>query len=139
MKNNLKNVRLPIFNIPDTALTQSTQEFLPISDIADDIILYKDGGASLILETTSLNFGLLSAKEQEAVVAAYGALINSLSFSIQIMVRSSKKDLTNYLKFMDENFDKNANPRLKVLMEGYRKFITDTVKKKNHLRILLEL
>ena len=34
---------------------------------------------------------------------------------------------------MDENFDKNANPRLKVLMEGYRKFITDTVKKKNVL------
>src|SRR3989344_2379283 len=137
MKDNLKTIpipkKVPILSIPDTPLMKSTQEFIPISDVVDYMILYKDGGAAIILETTSLNFGLLSGKEQEAVVAAYGALINSLSFSVQIMVRSSKKDLTNYLKFMEENFDKNAHPRLKVLMEGYKNFITETVKKKNVL------
>ena len=43
------------------------------------------------MESTSLNFSLLSEKEQEAVIAAYAALLNSLSFSVQIVVRTIRK------------------------------------------------
>jgi len=74
--------KIPYFGTPDVPLTSTTQNALPIADIVDDVVLYKDGGAAIVLETSSLNFGLLSEKEQGAVVAAYAALINSLSFSI---------------------------------------------------------
>ena len=74
--------KIPYFGTPDMPLVSTTQDHLPISDIVDDIVLYKDGGAAIVMETSSLNFGLLSEKEQGAVVAAYAALINSLSFSI---------------------------------------------------------
>jgi len=132
MKTNyLKNI--PILGIPDTPMVSATWKHLPISDICDDIVLYKDGGAGLIMESSSLNFSLLSQREQEAVVASYASLINSLSFSIQILVRSQKKDITNYLKYLDEVYTKQKNEKLSKLMESYKNFILSSVKKKNVL------
>jgi len=126
-------LKIPYLTIPDTALNSTTQDHLPIADICDDIVLYKNGGAALVMESTSLNFGLLSDKEQQAVIAAYAALINSLSFSIQIVVRSQRKDITSYLKYLDESAKKIANPKLLGLMKGYRSFILESIKKKNVL------
>lgn len=125
--------KIPFLNLPDLPLISTTQNELPIADIVDDIILFKDGGAAVVMETTSLNFGLLSEKEQQAVVYAYAALINSLSFSIQIFVRSQRKDITSYLSYLTDAASKITNPKLQVVMSSYRSFITEIVKKKNVL------
>lgn len=125
--------KIPILNIPDAPIISTTQALIPLADIVDDMVIYKDGGAAIVLETTSLNFGLLSDQEQEAVIASYAALINSLSFSIQILVRTLKKDITNYLTYVDEQAKLIKNPKLAELMKSYRAFITETVKKKNVL------
>lgn len=126
-------MKIPILSVPDSILTAPTQEHLPIADITEDLVLYKDGGAAIVMESTSLNFGLLSEKEQQAVIAAYAALINSLSFSIQIVVRSQRKDITSYMKYLDEAKNKITNPKLAPLMENYKKFIFESIKKKNVL------
>lgn len=125
--------KIPFLGTPDEVLTTSTLDAIPIADIVEDIAVYKDGGAAVILETSSLNFGLLSEKEQQAVVAAYAALINSLSFSIQIVVRTQKKDISGYLRFFDEKSAQITNPKLKVIADDYKKFITDSIKKKTVL------
>ena len=127
------NPKIPFITIPDVPLTASSQEHLPISDIVEDIVLFKDGGAALVMEYTSLNFSILSEKEQEAVIAAYSALLNSLSFSIQIMIRSQKKDISSYMNYLDESAKKIVNPGLYRLMQSYRKFIIESIKKKNVL------
>lgn len=124
---------IPFLSIPDKPLVSTTQDFLPIADITNDILIYKDGGAALVLESTSLNFGLLSEKEQEAVIAAYAAMINSLSFSIQIVVMTQKKDITSYLNFLNEQSQKIKHPLLAKLMQEYKNFILESVKKKNVL------
>src|SRR3972149_9747486 len=126
-------IPIPYLSIPDTALSSSTQAHLPVADITDDLILYKDGGAALVMESTSLNFGLLSEKEQQAVIAAYAALINSLSFSLQIVVRTQRKDITSYSNYLAEEAKKITHPLLSKLMQEYRSFITESVKKKNVL------
>lgn len=126
-------LKIPFFGTPDTPLVSTTQNHLPISDIVDDIVLYKDGGAAIVMETSSLNFGLLSEKEQGAVVAAFAALINSLSFSLQIMVRTQRKDISGYIKFFDEATLKITNPKLAALTQNYRNFVTETIKKKTVL------
>lgn len=124
---------IPYLSVPDKPITATSQEHLPISDITNDIVLYKDGGAALIMESTSLNFGLLSEKEQSAVIAAYAALINSLSFSVEIVVRTSRKDISSYISFLDTQAQKITHPLLQKLMGEYRAFILDSVKKKNVL------
>ena len=122
--------KIPYLSFPDTPITATTQSHVPVADITNDIVIYKDGGAALILESTSLNFGLLSEKEQAAVIAAYAAMINSLSFSIQIVVTSQRKDIKNYLIFLAEQKAKVTKPLLLRLMESYEGFIRDSVKKK---------
>ncbi|SRR5258708_5766584 len=124
---------IPILNTPDIPLMATTQDALPIADITENMILFKDGGATIVLESTSLNFGLLSEKEQEAVILAYAALLNSLSFSIQILVRSQRKDISSYLRYLDNAWNNLTNPKLKELMSAYKSFISETIKKKNVL------
>jgi hypothetical protein len=125
--------KIPFLNLPDLPLVSTTQNEMPIADITEDMVLFKDGGAALVLESTSLNFGLLSEKEQQAVVYSYAALLNSLSFSIQILVRSQRKDISNYLTYLSEAATKITNPKLQVVMNSYRTFIGEIVKKKNVL------
>lgn len=129
----MNKFKIPFLSIPDTPITSTTQNFVPIADINNDLVIYKDGGAALVMESTSLNFGLLSEKEQSAVIAAYAAMINSLSFSVQIVVRTQRKDISTYLNYLDTEAQKITHPLMKKLMEGYRGFITESVKKKNVL------
>lgn len=125
--------KLPVFSLPDKPITSTTQKQIPIADIVDNLVVFKDGGAALILESTSLNFGLLSEKEQQAVIAAYAALLNSFSFSVQILVRSQRKDIGRYLNYLAEAKNKITNPKLINLMVNYIAFINETIKKKNVL------
>jgi len=132
----MKIPNLPIINIlaiPDTPLKRATWKNIPIASIEDDIVVFKNGGAAIIMEATSLNFSLLSEKEQEAVIAAYAALLNSLSFPIQIFIRSQKKDISTYIKHLDESTAKMKNPKLARLIQNYKSFIENSVKKKNVL------
>lgn len=130
---NIKIPKTPIFSTPNFPLVSTTQEHLPIADISEGVVLFKDGGAAVVLESTSLNFGLLSDREQEAVVAAYAALINSLSFSIQVVIRTQRKDISQYIRYIDEAKDKIQNEKLKALMHGYKNFVIETTKKRNVL------
>lgn len=107
----------------------STQEHLPIEDIRDDLIVLKDGSCCLIIEASAINFGLLSEKEQEAMIFAYAALLNSLSFPIQILIRSTRKDVSAYLKLLSEQEKKMKKPALKKQLAKYKKFVEETVKK----------
>lgn len=111
----------------------TSQEHLLVADITDDIVLTKEGGAALVLKSSALNFSLLSAREQEALIFAYAALLNSLSFPIQILIRSQRKDVSDYLAYLTKEEAKQHNERLRKLMTSYREFVVNIVKKKNVL------
>jgi len=53
MTKKLNIPKIPLLSIPDTPLTASSQNHLPISDICEDVVLFKDGGAALVMESTS--------------------------------------------------------------------------------------
>jgi hypothetical protein len=124
---------IPFLSVPDRPISQISQEHIPIADITEDLVIYKNGGCSIALESTSLNFSLLSEREQEAVIASYAAWLNSLTFPIQIVVRSQKKDITNYLNYLNQLSNKIKNQKLISVMSSYKKFISETIKKKNVL------
>jgi hypothetical protein len=126
-------INVPYLNLPDKPLTAPSQKHLPIADITDDTVLYKDGGAAIVMESSSLNFGLLSEKEQQAVIAAYAALLNSLSFPTQIVVRSKRKDIGRYMNYLEEAQVNIQNEKLRSIMDSYKNFISETIKKKNVL------
>ncbi len=107
---------------------KSTQDHLTITDIKDDIVLLKSGGAALILQTTAVNFDLLSEMEQVAIIQSFAQMLNSLSFPIQIVIRSKKLDIINYLQLLDMAFSRQTNPLLANLMSKYRQFIQSLIR-----------
>ena len=111
----------------------STQQAIPIEDIKDNLVILKDGSVCLVLRTTALNFGLLSEPEQDATIYAYASLLNSLTFPIQILVRSQRKDISSYLELLAGAEEQQGNALLKKQIKKYRRFIEETVKKNNVL------
>jgi hypothetical protein len=112
----------PARNLP------STQKFIEITNIVDDIVISNGGYASLVIEVSATNFALLSPEEQDAKIYAYASLLNSLSFPIQIVIRSKKLDITNYLKLLDNEKDKTQNAALAKQIGLYRDFVKELVK-----------
>lgn len=111
----------------------STQDHLPVEDIVDDMVLLKDGSCASIMKVSSVNFSLLSEPEQSALISAYGGILNSLNFPIQIIIQSTTKDVGSYLKRLIETEKKQLNPLLKERIKLYKKFIKETVKKNDVL------
>lgn len=118
---------------PIVPIRSSTQEFIEIEDIDHDLVLFCDGSCVLVVATSAVNFGLLSEKEQEAIIFAYAGLLNSLSFPIQVLVRSQHKDVTAYLSLLEEQEKKQKNPKLAKSIASYRAFVAATVKEKDVL------
>lgn len=107
---------------------KSTQDHLSIADIKEDIILLKDGGGALVLQTSAVNFGLLSELEQIAIISSFAQLLNSLSFSIQIVIVSERLNIASYLNLLDKAQKTQTNPLLSKIMTSYRQFIQVTIK-----------
>jgi hypothetical protein len=115
------------------AIRASTQEHLEIEDIKENIVILKDGSCCLVLATTAINFGLLSEKEQEATIYAYAGLLNSLNFTVQIVVRSVRKDISAYLSLLEERQNKETRKLIKNQIAKYYQFIQEIVQKNNVL------
>ena len=113
----------------DKAIKATTQEHLDIYTIKEHFVILKDGSTALVLQISAINFGLLSEEEQDALIFSYASLLNSLSFPIQIIVRSVKKDITSYLELLDDRLEQTSSQKLKEQIVKYRSFIRSLVKK----------
>lgn len=105
----------------------STQQHLDIDDIRDNIVILRNGNAVTVLQTTAVNFDLLSEREQDSMIFAYAALLNSLTYPIQVLVRSKKMDISNYIKLLGEAQQKAANEQIAYQIGLYANFIKELV------------
>lgn len=101
----------------------STQEHLDIQEVVNNLVLLKNGSCCMVLQTSTINFGLLSETEQDSIIYAYANFLNSLSFPLQIFVRSQKKDVTGYIKSLNKREQLIKNPQLKQRIATYRRFV----------------
>ena len=118
---------------PVVPIRASTQQFTEIEDVAQNIVMFQNGSCALIISVAAVNFSLLSEKEQEIIIYSYANLLNSLSFPIQILIRSKHKDVSAYLHLLEEKEREQKNPKLAKSIHGYRAFIEQTVKEKEVL------
>jgi len=111
----------------------STQEHLDIEDITENMVILKGGNVAMIMSTSAVNFDILSEAEQDATIYAYAAFLNSLSFALQIMIRSKKADITSYYQHLETSMREQPNPDLKRQIQKYMEFIQSTVQQKTIL------
>ncbi len=100
-----------------------TQEFVPIKEIRDGYVVLHDGSLRAVLLTSSLNFALKSADEQNAILLQFQDLLNSLDFSIQIFAESRKLDIRPYLAILEERVKVQTGDLMKIQTQEYIGFI----------------
>jgi hypothetical protein len=108
-------------------IVESTQDHLEIKDIVEDIVLTKSGSAALVLQTSAVNFDLLSEFEQDNKIYAFAGLLNSLNFHIQIMIRTRRIDISTYIDYLKEQEKREISPGLKKQLEIYTLFIQNLI------------
>jgi hypothetical protein len=106
----------------------TTQKFIEILDIVDDVVLLASGYACSVIEVKATNFALLSPEEQNVRVLSYSSLLNSLSFPIQVFIRSKKIDISSYIRLLDDESKKSQNELLKNHIKLYAAFVQELVK-----------
>lgn len=114
-------------------IESTTQSFLDIHDITQDMVILRDGTVSSILQIDAINFSLLAEEEQDAIMYAYAGLLNSLNYSIQILIRSQTKDVSGYLHLLDEKAQKITNDVKKQQIRRYRTFVSELIRERNVL------
>ncbi|OGK24197.1 hypothetical protein A3H80_04135 [Candidatus Roizmanbacteria bacterium RIFCSPLOWO2_02_FULL_37_19] len=107
----------------------STQNFVEIEAIKDDILMLRDYSCCVIIESGTVNFGLLAEDEQRAMIYSYAQLLNSLSFAIQIVVLSKRMDISSYLDYLDEKILNQQDEILRNGLVDYTEFIKGIITK----------
>jgi type IV secretory pathway VirB4 component len=98
---------------------KSTQNTLLITEIKDGVVLMKDGSMRAVVLGSAVNFDLMSPQEQDSVEFAYQGFLNSLHFPVQIVIKSQKIDLDNYIEKLTTLRTEQSNDLLGMLMEDY--------------------
>ena len=101
----------------------ATQQFVPVKEIRNGVIVLKDGGYRGVLICSSVNFGLKSADEQHAITLGFQNFLNTLDFSIQIVVNSRKMDLRPYLSFLEEKAPEQKTELMRIQLHEYISFV----------------
>jgi len=109
------------------AKSAATQRFLPIAEIHHNTVVLKNGGLRAVLQTSSVNFNLKSEEEQNSLIYGYQSFLNSLEFPVQILVRSKKLDIDDYIANLQEKKEQQENPLLKQQTAEYQEYIEKLV------------
>lgn len=101
----------------------ATQQFVPVKEIRNGTIILKDGGYRGVLICSSVNFGLKSADEQHAIILGFQNFLNTLDFSIQIVINSRKMDLRPYLALLEGKAAEQKTELMRIQLREYMEFI----------------
>lgn len=104
-------------------VNNATQEFVPIEDVRDGIVILKNGGMRAVLMASSINFSLKSDDERQAILLQFQDFLNSLDFSVQIVIQSRRLDIRPYVALLEERHKVQTNDLMKLQIEQYIGFV----------------
>lgn len=101
----------------------NVQQKIDIKEIRDDVVVLKSGGLRAVLMTSSVNFLLKSQEEQDAIIYRFQDFLNSLEFSIQILMTARKFDISNYVQMLQQHYREQQSELLQIQTAEYIDFI----------------
>ncbi|MDB5244993.1 MAG: hypothetical protein JWN90_98 [Parcubacteria group bacterium] len=109
------------------ATSKSTQSFVPVQEVRNGVVILKDGGYRGIMMCSSLNFALKSEDEQKAIIGGFQNFLNTLDFSIQIVIHSRKMDIRPYLGLLQERMELQTSELMRIQLREYQAFIRNFI------------
>ncbi len=110
---------------------RAAQEFVPIKEVRDGVVVLKDGTLRAILMASSLNFALKSEDEQNAFIMQFQNFFNALDFPVQIYIQSRELDIRPYLQTLEEAYKKTLDELMRIQIREYIEFIKSFVEGAN--------
>ncbi|MFA4831711.1 MAG: hypothetical protein WC618_06150 [Patescibacteria group bacterium] len=105
----------------------SSQQYLPIQEIKDGVVILKDGTLRAVLMSSSINFTLKSEDEQIAIISSYVSFLNALDHPLQIIIQSRKLQIKPYIERLIKSEQEQTNELLRVQIADYRAFVQELV------------
>ncbi len=105
----------------------STQQYLDIAEIKEDVVVLKNGTMRAVLLVSSINFALKSEDEQNAIVAGYVQFLNTLDFPLQVVIQSRKLNVDAYLEKLKTSEKEQKNELLRGQISDYRAFVSELI------------
>ncbi len=103
--------------------SRSTQDFVPISEVRDGIVVLKDGSLRAILLASSINFALKSEDEQTAFIVQFQNFLNSLAFTVQILVQSRMLAIRPYVAPLEAQYKTQLGDLMRIQIREYIEFV----------------
>lgn len=111
--------------------SKTTQDFVPIQEIRDGIVVLKDGTMRAVVMASSLNFALKSQDEQNSIIFQFQNFVNSLDFPVQIFIQSKKLDIRPYISLLEDKYKEQVSDLMKIQTREYIEFIRTFVENTN--------
>ena len=105
----------------------SSRAQIQIDGVKDGVLHLPKGKYRLVLETSSINFELMSEEEQDAIVDTYQTFLNSLNIEFQILVRIRELDMDKYLSSFESRTEKEADKIYRKQSKSYIQFVNKLV------------
>lgn len=109
------------------APTKTTQSFVPVKEVRNGVIVLKSDGYRGVLMCSSINFALKGEDEQRAIIGGFQSLLNTLDFSIQIVVHSRKTDVRPYLALLETRMQEQTTELMRLQLREYIAFIRNFI------------
>lgn len=106
-----------------TTTVPSTQRYINIAEIKNGIIVTKTGELRKVIKVIPVNFALKSEEDQTVLIGQYQTFLNSLNFTLQILIHSRRLDVTPYLEMLKKNTQNTPNEMLRYHALEYIEFI----------------
>ena len=92
---------------------KATQEFVPIKEVRNGVVVLKNDELRAIVLANSTNLSLKSEEEQKATIYQFQSFLNTLDFPVQISIQSRKLDIRPYLLLFENRIKVQNEPLLK--------------------------
>jgi hypothetical protein len=101
----------------------ASQDFVPIRDIKENVVIQKNGQMCMVVLASSVNFALKSLDEQRAILQQFQQFLNTLDFTLQIYIQSRRLNIAPYLELLGELENKQYNDLMRIQLREYVEFI----------------
>ncbi len=109
------------------ATTKATQSFVPVKEVRNGVVILKNDGYRGILMCSSINFALKGEDEQKAIIGGFQSLLNTLDFTIEIVVHSRKTDIRPYLALLETRMADQTTELMRLQLREYIAFIRNFI------------
>lgn len=112
---------------PSGTYSGSTQEWLPVKNIAGGTVITKDRRFVRIIETLPVNFHLKAPHEQQNIIHYFASYLKIAPNNLQVRIMTQRLDLEGYIARMRKYRDAEENERCREMIDDNIGMVSDVV------------